>query len=70
MRLEWIGENQVKLFLSTEELLNVVSHKMTSINHTLKCHPLFFEILNKLYNDFDFHLLIPILIDILTFNPT
>ena len=50
MRLEWIGENQVKLFLSTEELLKRGLTQDDVINHTLKCHPLFFEILNKLYN--------------------
>jgi adapter protein MecA 1/2 len=68
MRLERIGENQVKLFLSTEELLERGLTQDDVINHTLKCHPLFFEILNKLYNEFDIALINTHLIDILTFN--
>lgn len=68
MRLERIGENQIKLFLSIEELTERGLTKEDVEKNSLKWHELYFDMVNEVYDEFDFSVVNTLLIDILTVN--
>lgn len=66
MRLERVGENQIKLFLSIEELTERGLTKEDVEKNSLKWHELYFDMVNEVYDEFDFSVVTTLLIDILT----